>query len=475
MKSAIPLRKVMKQKILIAGVFATALSMDLMDTTIVNVALTSIGHSLSVPAIDLQSVITAYVVALAAFMPASGWLGDRFGTKRVFLIALAIFTVSSLLCAVSQSVAMLIGARILQGVGGGLMTPVGLTMMMRAFPEEERATASAVLSVPVAIAPAIGPLLSGFLVEHFSWHWIFAINLPIGFACLLIAWLRLDEHREGNPHRFDGLGLLLSVLGFATLIYALSALAEDLSRGRGIKPLPLVAGSALLVAFVVREVRATSPLLELRLLRDRALSVSSIVMFFAASAFGGTLFLLPLMLQSQLRFSPLDAGWATFGHALGIIIAMTFAGRLYRKSGGRIVLTSGMAITGAATFAIGLNVHSPEIFSFTALMLAAGIGFGLTIVPLQTMPFSGIGEAAFGQASALYNTVRQVALACGVAAMAALLAWRLAGREPFQATQAYQEVFFLAAGLAGIGAAVALLATPRTKPERSEASADADC
>src|SRR5689334_11476194 len=189
--------------------------MDLLDTTIINVALPTLGRKFDAGTTTLEWVVTGYLLSLAVWIPTSGWVGDRFGTKKTFMFALAMFTLGSALCGLAQSIEQLIAFRILQGVGGGMLTPVGMAMLFRAFPPQERASASAILAVPTLIAPMLGPILGGWLVDGPGWRWIFYINLPVGVAGFLAAALLLREHREERPGRFDPWGFLLSGGGLA--------------------------------------------------------------------------------------------------------------------------------------------------------------------------------------------------------------------------------------------------------------------
>lgn len=212
----------LNQKFVVGAVFVAAMFVNILDITIINVALPAIGKDFGVGPSELGTVAVGYLVSLAVFIPASGWLGDRFGSKRVFLFALAVFTGASALCGLAQTLDQLVLFRILQGVGGGLLTPVGMAMMFRAFPPEERVRASRVLMVPTAIAPALGPVLGGLLVDKASWHWVFYINLPVGVVALVFGALFLKEHREPGVGRFDLPGFLLAGVGFALLMYSLS-------------------------------------------------------------------------------------------------------------------------------------------------------------------------------------------------------------------------------------------------------------
>ncbi|MCJ7490843.1 MAG: DHA2 family efflux MFS transporter permease subunit, partial [Dehalococcoidia bacterium] len=280
-------------KWLVGIVFAFGMFMNLLDTTIVNVALPTFAREFKADATTIEWVVTAYLLALAVFIPVSGWVGDRFGTKRTFMAALAAFTIGSLLCALSGSIHELVAFRVLQGMGGGMLMPVGMAMVFRSFAPSERAQAGALVSIPTAMAPAAGPVLGGYLVEYHSWHWIFLINIPVGILAITFAGLLLREERQARPGRLDVPGFVLSATGLATLMYAL---AEGGTRGLDDPRVILtaIAGIALLAVFAAVEMRTKEPLIDLRLLRDPLFRAVSILWIPGQAAFVGALFLVPL-------------------------------------------------------------------------------------------------------------------------------------------------------------------------------------
>src|SRR4051794_38813262 len=273
--------------------------MNIMDITIVNVALPTIGHEFGVEADSLDAVAIGYLVSLAVVIPASGWLGDRFGMRRILLLAIAIFTLASALCGLADSYGQLIFFRVLQGVGGGMLTPTGTAMLMRTFPPAERVRASSILVIPTAFAPALGPVLGGLLVDTLSWRWVFFVNLPIGIFALIFGLLCLGEQRQEHPGRFDVRGFGLSGVGFAALMYGIS---EGPSHGWGSPVIltSIVLGAVLLVALVITQRRTAEPLLDLKLFSDRLFRSTNAVMFLATAGFLGTLFVVALFFQNGL-------------------------------------------------------------------------------------------------------------------------------------------------------------------------------
>src|SRR6266568_6618794 len=214
--------KRVQYKYLVAGVYAVALFMGLLDTTIVNIALPSLSSAFHAGTTTIEWVITGYLLSLAVFIPVSGWAGDRFGTKRTLLFALTVFTAGSLLCGIAWSIGSLIAFRVLQGVGGAMLTPVGATMVYRAFPPHERARASSIITVPAVVGSASGPIVGGYLLLAYSWRAVFWINVPIGLAALVFAVFALREQRENAPGRFDLTGFALGAAGFSTILYSLA-------------------------------------------------------------------------------------------------------------------------------------------------------------------------------------------------------------------------------------------------------------
>jgi EmrB/QacA subfamily drug resistance transporter len=328
----------MSPRIAVSVVYVVAMFMAIMDTTIVNVALPTISRDLSVPLNRVDGVIVGFLVALAVFIPASGWLGDRFGTRRVFLAALVIFTVASALCGLAQDFGELVGSRILQGIGGGMLTPTGMAMLYRTFPPAERVRASRILTVPTALAPALGPVVGGFLVTAASWRWVFYVNVPIGVAGFVFGALFLPEHREAGAGRFDLPGFVLSGAGLGALMYALS---EGPSHGWG-SPLIVstgLAGIVLLAVLVRVELRTAQPMIHLRLLGDRLFASSTAVLFAGVMAFLGSLYLIALFLQDGLGLSALNAGLSTFPEAIGVMAGAQIAARVYPRAGPRRMMT----------------------------------------------------------------------------------------------------------------------------------------
>jgi EmrB/QacA subfamily drug resistance transporter len=411
-------------KNLVAIAFIFGVFMDILDVTVVNVALHSMAEEFDVGDSTIEWVVIGYILSLAVWIPASGWIGDRYGTKRTFMFALVMFTGASALCGAAWSIESLIAFRVLQGVGGGMLAPVGMAMLFRAFPPAERARASAVLAIPTVLAPAVGPVFGGIVTTHASWRWIFYVNLPIGVLAFVFTAVFIKEHKEPTAGGFDVGGFVLSGAGLALVLYALSR-APIAGWGSTEVIGTAVVGVLAFALLVVVELRVAEPMLDLRLYRDRLFRTSNIVSFMMIGSFLGVLFLLPLYLQGLRGLSPQDSGLTTFPQAIGVMFVARFVGaKLYPKLGPRRLLITGLSILALGNgvfFWIGPDTN---LWLIRAVMFFRGWGMGFAFIPMQTISFATIAPQDTGRASSLSSTVRQVGSAVGVAVLATVLAAR---------------------------------------------------
>ena len=454
----------LEYKWVVAVAFVFGIFVTLLDMTIVNVALPTFAADFDAPTTTIQWVVTGYLLSLAVFIPMSGWVGDRFGTKRTFMSALVVFTFGSLLCAFAWNIQALIAFRVFQGMGAGMLTPVGMAMLFRAFPPAERAQAAAVLALPTVVAPASGPVLGGYLVEYQSWHWIFIINVPIGIVGLVLAALLLREERQKNPGRLDVPGFVLSGVGLATLMYAL---AEAGTRGLDDTRVILIglSGLAVLAVFAAVELRSEHPMVDVRLFRDKLFRGANTIVFASFSGFAGALFLLPLLLQAEMGLSPLESGLTTFPQAIGVAMMAQPAGRLYKFIGPRRMMMAGLAGATLCTLAFLLVDLETSQWWIRLIMLARGWSFAFTMIPLQTAVFATIRSEDTGRAAAIFNAGQQIASGFGVALLATALSNRFlhygaALGDPATragAVLAFHDAFIPAVALGALGVVLAAL------------------
>jgi EmrB/QacA subfamily drug resistance transporter len=447
----------LSQKVAVSVVFVAAMFMSIMDATIVNVALPTIGRDFSVSPTDVSSISIAFLVSLAVFIPASGWLGDRFGGKRVLLAAIVVFTAASALCGLATSLGELVVFRVLQGVGGGMLAPVGMAMLFRVFPPEERIRASAILTVPTTLAPALGPVLGGLLVTDLSWRWVFYVNVPIGAAALLFGLLFLRSVPQAEPGRFDLPGFLLAGFGLGLAMYGVS---EGPVKGWHSADVlaTIAAGVVLLAAMVIVELRHSAPIVDLRLLANRLFRSSNGVMVLASVAFLGTLYAISLYYQDGRGLSALAAGLSIFPEAFGVMAGAQLASRfLYPRLGPRRHITLGLLGVSASIALLAALGPTTSLWWARLLMFALGLSMGQVFVPVQAAAFATITPAATGRASTLFNAVRQFGGAVGVAVLTTAIVLvgpvHLVAGHPVANLTAYRVAFLVAA-------AVALLAVP---------------
>ena len=450
----------MSQKVAVSVVFVAAMFMSIMDATIVNVALPTIGREFSVSPTSVASISIAFLVSLAVFIPASGWLGDRFGGKRVLLTAIAVFTVASALCGLATSLGELVAFRILQGAGGGMLAPVGMAMLYRAFPPAERIRASSILTVPTTFAPALGPVLGGLLVTEASWRWVFYVNLPIGAAAFLFGYLFLEQRTESEPGRFDLAGFLLSGVGLGLLMYGVSE-GPEMGWHRPEVLITIAAGAVLLVIMTVVELRTRQPIVALRLLGNRLFRSANGVMVLGSIAFLGTLYAVSLYFQDGRGLSALAAGLSTFPEAIGVMLGAQLASRvLYPLLGPRRHIAIGLTGTGLSIGLLSLLGAGSSLWWARLLMFTMGLAMAQVFVPTQAAGFATISPAETGRASTMFNTVRQLGGAIGVAvlttAIVAIGPTKLAHGQVVPNLTAYHVAFLVAAALCLAGVACAL-------------------
>jgi len=411
----------------VAGVVVLGSIMSILDITGVNVALptfqATFGHgSQELDYSHVAWTVTAYTLALATVIPLTGWAADRFGTKRLYMTALFLFCAGSALCATAWDINVLIGFRVLQGLGGGMLMPLGMTIMTRAAGPKRMGRLMAILGVPMLLGPIGGPILGGWLIGAASWHWIFLINLPLGAIALVYAWFVLSPDSPEPSETFDFLGMALMSPGLALFLFGVSSLpAENGDFGAPRVWVSMLAGVLLVAAFVWHSFRPAHPLLDLRLLAHRELAVSLITMFLFAAAFFGGLLLVPTYFQQIRGESTLHAGLLVAPQGLGAMLTMPIAGRLVDKMPiGRI---TPIGLVGILIGMFGLTQVSADTayWKLILTLFVMGLGMGATMMPLFTAALRTLREHEVARGSTLLNISQQVSSSAGVALMSVLL------------------------------------------------------
>jgi EmrB/QacA subfamily drug resistance transporter len=445
-------------KVAVSVVFVAAMFMSIMDTSIVNVALPSIGHDFRVAPTAVDGISIAFLVSLAVFMPASGWLGDRFGGKRVLMAAIVLFTAASALCGVASSLGELVAFRVLQGVGGGMLAPA---MLFRTFPPEERVRAASVIVLPTALAPALAPVIGGLLVTDATWRWVFYVNVPIGIAAVTFGVMFVKQSVESRPGAFDLPGFLLSGVGLGLFMYGISE-GPELGWGSAAVLITGLAGAALLATMVVVELRAREPIVALRLFGNRLFRPATVAIVMVSIAFLGVLFAVTLYFQDGRGLSALNAGLSQFPSAIGVMVGSQFASRvIYWRLGPRRHLTLGLVGVGVFIAMLALMGAHTSLWWARLILFAMGCSMAQVFVPAQAASFATISPADTGRASTLYNASRQLGGAIGVALLTTTIVivgpvHLVAGHLTPNLT-AYRITFLVAAAAALLGVVASLM------------------
>jgi DHA2 family multidrug resistance protein len=407
-----------KWQVMICTIFGTFMTM--LDSTIVNIALPKITNVFGVSVNEGQLVITSYMLALAVIMPATGFLSDTFGTKRLFLITMALFTGGSLLCGLAWSSTSLVIFRIIQGLGGGMMSPLGMTMLFKVVPVRERNAIMGIYGLPLILAPVLGPTIGGYLVEYVDWRVIFTLNVPIGIVGILLgsAWLRETELVRGL--KFDLRGFLLSAVGFSALLLGLSDAGTDGWTSPSIV-IRLTIGVVALIAWVWVELHDSQPLLELRLFKDRTFALAMLVNFvLTVGMFGGQL-LVPVFLQSYRGLGAAETGLITMFQALAMLPMMPLVGRLADRFGVRTLLLVGLPLVAISMWQfsnLGMDTSDTQLRLWLA---ARGVTMGLVMMPAMTAALNTVPVELTSRGSSLTNVMRQVFGSFGTAIFVTLL------------------------------------------------------
>ena len=388
--------------------------MEQLDTTILNTAVPTIAEALRVVPLSMKSVLASYTLSLAVFIPISGWMADRFGTRRVFAAAIGLFTLGSLLCGISTNIHVLVADRILQGCGGAMMVPVGRLTLVRAFAKYELVRAMSFVSIPGLIGPMLGPIAGGLIVHYFHWRVIFFVNLPIGIAGLILVYLHLPDYREGHTHPLDLIGLILFGSGIALLSYVLEVFGEhSLSTAEIIGLLAI--SFALLAGYGLHGARTPFPLLNLPLFLIRTFRSAVSGSFFTRIGIGGIPFLFPLLYQVGLGFSPIQSGLMMMPQAIAAMSLKMTMPKILTRFGYRAVLISNTVIIGAQILLFATIGEKTSVWVVVAQLFCFGFFSSLQFTSMNTLVYADIPEHETSAASSIASTMQQMSMSFGVA------------------------------------------------------------
>jgi EmrB/QacA subfamily drug resistance transporter len=453
--------------------------MSILDTTIVNVALETLGRDLHATVSQIQWVVTGYMLSLAAVIPVTGWAARRFGAKRVYITSLVLFTAGSALCGLASSTEELIIFRVLQGVGGGMILPIGQLMMADAAGPERMGRVMSIVAVPAMLAPILGPTIGGLILDNASWQWIFYVNLPVGIAAVIAALRVLPGMKPEKVDPLDVRGLALMATGLPLLTYGLAEIGVTGSFSSTKVWLPLILGATLIVTFVFHALHTRFPLLDLRLYKRATFASASFAMFCLGAALFGSMILLPLYWQGIRHESVVDTGLLTAPQGIGIALVMPLAGKLTDRLGGGPLALFGVIFTTITTIPFALIGAHTSIEWLSVAMFLRGMGIGFAFMPAMAAAFAALDRSELAHATPQLNVLQRVGGSIGTAVLAVVLQRAMEGAHTLSAAaDAYGTAFLWSAGLSALAIVpcVVLLRAERAarRAKGAEAQADAE-
>ncbi len=423
--------------------------MESLDTTILNTAVPTIAAALHVAPLSMKSVLASYTLSLAVFIPISGWMADRFGTRRVFASAIGIFTLGSFLCGISSNIHVLVAFRILQGCGGAMMVPVGRLTMVRTFAKSELIRAMSFVAIPGLIGPMLGPIAGGLIVGYLHWRLIFFVNIPIGLVGLVLVYLHLPDYREEHINPLDVTGLILFGSGVALLSYVLEVFGEHTLNAREILGL-LAVSVALLAGYGFHATRTPHPMLRLALFRLRTFRAAVSGSFLTRLGIGGIPFLFPLLYQVGLGFTPIQSGLLMMPQAVAAMSLKLTMPWILARFGYRAVLVSNTLLIGVQIFLFATIGKSTPVWLVVVELFCYGFFTSLQYTSMNTLTYAEITEEEASSASSIASTAQQMSISFGVASASLVTAFFLPDRyrsNPAQFIHGIHLAFFVLGGM----------------------------
>ena len=445
----------MTRERLVPLIVAVALFMENMDSTVIATSLPAIAIDIGTDPLALKLAVTSYLLALAIFIPASGWTADRFGARTVFRLAIAVFIIGSIGCALSESLHSFVAARFLQGMGGAMMAPVGRLVLMRSVDKRNLVDAMTWVTMPALIGPLLGPPLGGFITTYFSWHWIFIINVPIGLAGIALATKYIENIRGETREPFDPIGMVLAGLGIGGLAFGLTAVGLKNFLPAGILVAMIAGGALCIFLYILHARRTPAPVMDLSLFRLPSFRAGVAGGFLYRVGAGALPFLLPLMLQVGLHKTPFQSGLITFATAMGAMSMKTAIPTLLRRFGYRNVLTWNALVSSAFIAACALFTASTPIVVMLAVLFAGGFFRSLQFTSAMTVGYAEVEPRRMSRATSLAAVSQQLSVSTGVAlgalAVQTVLTWR---NESVIGAGAFAPAFLLVGGIAALSSLI---------------------
>lgn len=405
------------------GVVVVGTFMAILDSSIVNIAIPKMMAVFGVSLDKVKWILTSYMLTLGAVIPLTGYLADIFGTKKLYIFSLGVFTLGSLLCGLAWNINTMIIARVIQGIGGGMIMPVSMSIIYEIIPKEERGMALGFWGIASMAAPAIGPTLSGYIIEHLDWRLIFTINIPIGVVGTIMAVILLKSSITKPDKKLDYIGIITSIVGLVSILYVLGE-GSNIDWGDIKNIMLLMLGSFTLIIFVVNELTIDEPLLDLRVLKIFPFSLSIIISSTLSMAMYGGVLVLPLYLQNLRGYSPMQTGMLMFPSAIATGIMMPISGKLFDKFGAKPLVVPGVAILAFSTYELSKITMDTSSSTITWLLVIRGMAMGITMMPSTTAGMNRVPPKLVARASALSNTIRQVAGSLSVTILTIILQHR---------------------------------------------------
>ncbi|HTA15315.1 MAG TPA: MDR family MFS transporter [Solirubrobacteraceae bacterium] len=461
----------------IAGVVILGMIMSILDTTIVNVALDTLGRDLHSSLSQIQWVITGYLLSLAAVIPVTGWAARRFGAKRVYLVSLVLFTIGSTLCGLASSATSLVAFRVLQGIGGGMIMPVAQMIMAQVAGPRRMGRVMGVVVMPAMLAPILGPVIGGIILESLHWSWIFYVNVPIGIVAVILGLRMLPDVDLGKAGRLDTLGLVLLATSMPLFVYGLSEIGTRSSFTAPTVVWPIAVSLVLTTIFVWHALRVERPLLDIRLYANRVFGAASITTFGLGAALFGAMILVPLYYQQVRGESVIVTGLLVGPQGLGMLAMAPFNGRLTQRYGGGRVAIVGVSILCLSTLPLCFVGANTSILAISLVLAVRGLGIGLSFMPTMTAAFASLRSDELSDATPQMNVLQRVGGAIGTAVLAVVL--QRAGAHAHSSAElasAFDTAYWWSLGIAALSLIPCVVLVraenPRAKLTRAEAAAE---